>query len=80
MVNDSFGNGQGVCRIGEKAVDYTLQSGQLGGEFCRGSGVAVEPFLDEFDLVAKVEVCGAEGWRVEGGFFETDGSASSREH
>lgn len=80
MVNDSFGNSQGVCRIGEKAADYTLQSGQLGGEFRRGSGVAVKPFLDELDLVAEVEVCGAEGWRVEGGFFETDRAASCSEH
>lgn len=72
MINEGLRDDQGMCRIRQEAGHHTLQSTELGGEPRRGFGVAVEPFLDELDLIAEVGGRGAESRRVEGGFFETD--------
>lgn len=74
MINEGLGDNRGMCRIRQEARHHTLQRTELGGEPRRGFGVAVEPFLDELDLVAVVDGRGAESRRVEGGFFETDGT------
>jgi hypothetical protein len=72
MINNGLGDHQRVRRIGEEASDYALQSVQLGGQFGRSFGVSVKPFLDKLDLIAEVVGGSAEGWGVEGGFFETN--------
>lgn len=72
MINNGLGDHQRVGRIGEEAADYTLHGVQLGGEFGCSFGVSVKPFLDELDLIAEVVGGSAEGWGVEGGFFETN--------
>lgn len=77
MINEGFGDDQRVCRIRQEAGHHTLQRTELGGEPRRGFGIAVEPFLDELDLVAVVGGRGAESRRVESGFFETDWTIGS---
>lgn len=61
MINNGLGDNQGVCRVGQEAVDHTLQSCQLRGELCCSFGVAIEPFLNEFELFAEVVGGSAEG-------------------
>ncbi|KAK5791468.1 hypothetical protein VI817_006777 [Penicillium citrinum] len=72
MVNNSFGDHQGVCRVGKKAAHHALQGIQLRGELGGSFGVSVKPFLDEVDLVTEVMGRCAKCWGVEGGFFETN--------
>jgi hypothetical protein len=80
MINNSFGDDQGAGRVGKETADYTFQSSQVGGEFRRSFGIAVEPFLDELNLVTEVVGSGAKGRRVERGFFEADRTAGSEQH
>lgn len=60
MVDDGLGNDQWVG-VGEEAINNTLYSHQLGGELRSSFGIAIEPSLNEFNLVAEVEGGRAEG-------------------
>ena len=58
------------------AVDEGLEGRHLGGELGDAFYVVVEPAFHEVDLVAEVDGSGAEGWGVEGGFFDDDGAGA----
>lgn len=80
MVNDRFGDNEGMCRVGKKVIHYTFQSSQLAGELSCSFGISVEPFLYKINLIGEVEGGGTEGGRVESGFFETNWAENGRTH
>lgn len=61
-------------RLQQERVYYRFERGYFVDESARCFEVAVEPSFYDFDLVGEVEGSGTESGRVEGGFFEANGS------